>query len=586
MYSPLRFPVPTATPLRSLALLILLLSSLPAVAALRVQITGVEDGPLLANVRALLTVQRESATEGLSEGHIRRYFLRGPEEIRAALEPYGYYNVQVESRLEAQGEDWIASFRIEPGTPVRYRDIRIVLKGAGETYPALLKTVDEFPLQAQQIVIHSDYEAAKANLLKTAIARGFLDAVYLRSELRIDPAAGYADVQLELQTGPQYRFGPVAFAESDLSEELLQRYVTFKPDEPYSTRRLLDLQRALEDSDYFERVEVVPQRALAQDNAIPIHVELESRKRNKYSAGLGFGTDTGARGLLGWENRRINQYGHRVGVDLRGSEIGNSLKANYSLPLAKPRTDRLEFSAASITEDTDTADSTLHKLGVGRTVARGRWREVVSLSYEQEDYTVGLTDETTTLLIPGISYSQVRTDNRLVVDRGWRVQFDLRGAAEPLLSDTSFVQAEAKGKWIRSVGERGRVIARAEAGSTWIDDADLLPVSARFFAGGDQSVRGYDYQDLGPVDASGEVVGGKHLLFGSLEYEHRIVGNWGVAVFVDTGNAFDDFSERLETGAGIGLRWESPIGMVRIDVAAAVSQDNAIRLHFTLGPDL
>ena len=148
------------------------------------------------------------------------------------------------------------------------------------------------------------------------------------------------------------------------------------------------------------------------------------------------------------------------------------------------------------------------------------------------------------------------------------------------------MQAEAKGKWIRSVGERGRVIARAEAGSTWIDDADLLPVSARFFAGGDQSVRGYDYQDLGPVDASGEVVGGKHLLFGSLEYEHRIVGNWGVAVFVDTGNAFDDFSERLETGAGIGLRWESPIGMVRIDVAAAVSQDNAIRLHFTLGPDL
>jgi translocation and assembly module TamA len=99
-------------------------------------------------------------------------------------------------------------------------------------------------------------------------------------------------------------------------------------------------------------------------------------------------------------------------------------------------------------------------------------------------------------------------------------------------------------------------------------------------------VRGFDYQELGPRDASGEVVGGRHLLFGSMEYEHRIRGNWGVAAFVDTGNAFNSFNDGLETGAGIGLRWKSPIGMVRVDVAAAVSQDNGLRLHFTLGPDL
>ncbi|NNG12463.1 MAG: outer membrane protein assembly factor [Halobacteria archaeon] len=554
-------------------------------AALQVRVEGVEE-PLLGNVMALLTLQRERETKGLSKGHIRRYFLRAPGEIRKALEPYGYYAVQVDSRLEVDGEDWLAWFRIELGEPLRYRAINVSLSGAGEQDTILKEAKAGFSLQQGQVAVHSDYEAAKAKFQKTAIEQGYLDAVYQRHELRIDPAAGYAEVHLQLDTGPQFRFGEVTFPPSELSEQLLRRYVTFKPDQPYSYRRLLDLQRALEDSDYFENVEVVPMQDQAQDAVIPVQVELDARKRNKYSAGLGFGTDTGLRGLLGWENRRVNRHGHRMGASLRGSEIGSVLKANYSLPLAKPRTDRLEFTAALVDEETDTVDSTLQKLALGRTVARKRWRETLSLSYEREDYTVGLTDESTSLLIPGISYMQVRADNRLVPDRGWRVQFDLRGAAEPLLSDTSFVQSEIRGKWIRRLGARGRVIARAEAGTTWVEDVDLLPVSVRFFAGGDQSVRGYDYQELGPRDASGEVVGGRHLIFGSLEYEHRLKGNWGLATFVDTGNAFDSFSEGLETGAGIGLRWKSPIGMVRVDVAAAVSQDNALRLHFTLGPDL
>jgi translocation and assembly module TamA len=155
-----------------------------------------------------------------------------------------------------------------------------------------------------------------------------------------------------------------------------------------------------------------------------------------------------------------------------------------------------------------------------------------------------------------------------------------------LLSDTSFAQAGVKAKLIRSVGSSGRWIARAEGGTTWTENFEELPASLRYFAGGDQSVRGYAFEELGPRDASGKVIGGKNLVFGSLEYEQHIVGNWGVAVFADTGNAFNTVSEGLETGVGIGVRWQSPIGMVRVDLASAVSQDNALRLHFTLGPDL
>jgi translocation and assembly module TamA len=547
-----------------------------ALAALRVEVRGLDD-ELRANVLALLTVQRERATEGLSEGHIRRYFQRGPREIQQALEPFGYYNAQIDSELRRERDDWIAEYRIQPGAPVRFTAPDVRITGAGADDPELRQALADIDIRPGEPARHSRYEAARSRLQNLAFERGYLDAGYTRRELRIDTAKLSAEAVLHLETGPQFRFGEITFTYAGLDEDLVRRYLNFQTGDPYSSRQLLDLQRALENSDYFARVDVVPQRDQARDHAVPVQVGLEGRKRHKYTAGLGFGTDTGARGLLGWEHRRINRRGHRMNAEIRVSEIRTGLTSNYSIPLANPRSDRLDFSAMVEDEDTDSVNSSLYKLAVGHSVLRGSWRETLSLGYQREDYEVGLTDERSSLLIPGISYLQVRADDRIFATRGHSLQLDLRGAAEPLLSDTSFVQAGVKAKLIRSLGSNGRVIARAEGGTTWIDGFQELPTSLRYFAGGDQSVRGYDFQDLGPRDASGEVIGGKHLVFGSLEYEHRVHGNWGVAAFVDTGNAFNSTHEGLETGAGFGLRWKSPIGMVRLDLAAAVSQDNALR---------
>jgi translocation and assembly module TamA len=562
-----------------------LLAAPLAAAALRVEVRGLDD-ELRANVMALLTVQRERATEGLSEGHVRRYFQRGPNEIRQALEPFGYYNARIDGELRRERDDWIAEYRIQPGEPVRFTAPDVRITGAGADDPELRRAMAGLGIRVGEPARHALYESARSRLQNLAFERGYLDAHYTRRELRVDPAGLSAGVILHLETGPQFRFGEITFSYAGLNEDLVRRYLNFQPGDAYASRKLLDLQRALEDSNYFARVDVVPQRDRTRDHTVPVQVELEGRKRHKYSAGLGFGTDTGVRGLLGWEHRRINRRGHRMSAEILASEIRTALTSNYSIPLADPRSDRLDISAAVQDEETDSVDSSLYKLAVGRSVARGSWRETLSLGYQREDYEVGLTDEISTLLIPGITYSQIRADDRIFATRGHSLQFDLRGAAEPLLSDTTFAQAGIKAKLIRTLGANGRIIARAEGGTTWIDGFRELPPSLRYFAGGDQSVRGYDYQELGPRDASGEVIGGKHLVFGSLEYEHRVHGNWGVAAFVDTGSAFNSTHEGLETGAGVGLRWRSPIGMVRVDLAAAVSQDNALRLHFTLGPDL
>jgi translocation and assembly module TamA len=144
---------------------------------------------------------------------------------------------------------------------------------------------------------------------------------------------------------------------------------------------------------------------------------------------------------------------------------------------------------------------------------------------------------------------------------------------------------------IRQFWQPGRIIARGDFGYTAVDllhgEFNDLPPSIRFFAGGDRSVRGYDYHVLGPTNAQNLVIGGKNLLVGSLEYEHRLLEKWSVATFYDVGNAFNDFSEPIKHSVGIGLRWQSPVGLIRVDVATALKEEgNPIRLHVMVGPDL
>jgi translocation and assembly module TamA len=178
-------------------------------------------------------------------------------------------------------------------------------------------------------------------------------------------------------------------------------------------------------------------------------------------------------------------------------------------------------------------------------------------------------------------------DNRLRPKRGWRASLDVQGAYSALLSDLSFIRIRAEGKWIASPGP-GRFLTRTELGATETDDFGRLPAAYRFFAGGDQSVRGYAYESLGPENADGEVIGGRYLATGSLEYEHPVKGNWSAAIFADAGNALNGLTGDVKTSLGVGVRWQSPVGPLRLDLAFPVRDSDAdlVRLHFSMGPEL
>lgn len=572
--------------------LLLLLDPAQAAERVRIEVEGL-DRDLRRNVTASLSLEEARGDKDLTEERIRRLHAKAEEEIATAMQPFGYYRPDVKSTLSRDGDTWVARYEIDQGPPLKVTNLDVRVDGAGSDDPWFRQNVQEFPLQQGETVYHPDYEAGKQKLVDDAARNGYLDADFQRNEIRVDLDAYTADVAVHFTTGPRYRFGPTTFNQDFLDPDLLRGYVTYKEGEYLDVDEVLQMQNALSDSPYFQRVEVLTRRELAEGDQVPIEVNLTPAKPQRWSVGAGYGTDTGPRGTLALELRRINRQGHRGTVEVRGSQIEQSFQAQYQIPGAYPRTDVLTFSVGYSDLRTDTSESQSSLVGVGRTQARGNWREALALNLQREDFEVGLDEGRSELLIPQSTWTRVRADDRISATHGDRVEFTLRGADESLASNASFLQVSAQGKLIRSFADRFRFITRLQAGHTETEQLRELPPTIRFFAGGDQSVRGFGYQELGPLDEAGNVIGGEDLLAGSVEVEYRFLEKWlflekwGVAVFYDTGNAMRSFSGSLEEGAGVGLRWVSPIGPIRADAAWALSEPGTpVRFHLTVGPDL
>lgn len=574
---------------RSLAVLIagmLVSTALLAQPRVEVSIDGV-DSTIETNVRLYLSIEQQKDSELLSEVQIRRLHRRAKQEITAALEPYGYYRPQVEASLIDAGEDlWRATYRIETGAPVLIEIFEFSLDGDARDDAEFESLIKSTRLQVDRPFSHLDYESFKTALGQLAAEHGYFDAEFRQNRVELDRAANLARIYLAYDSGPRYRFGELVLNQATLEDELLRRYATFKRGDPYTLDQLLEFQQALNDTRYFRTVEISAAEPVAGINEIPIELKLTPRQRHHYKLGAGYGTDTGARASIGWQVPRVNRHGHHFDSGISVSEIGHKVFANYRIPVLNPRTDQLVFSAGEEEEQFETGPSTKRSVGVSLNHGRGNWRETLSLDYQREDFSIDNDDRTSTLLIPGVSWSRTWGQGFINVLDGLRLNLAVRAADSDLASDTDFVKYEVHLKFITSLSKRDRIIMRGGAGTIDTDDFEDIPLSLRFYAGGASSVRGYAYQSLGPADDDGEAIGAQRLLVGSVEYEHYFSDRWGLALFIDAGNAIEDFSDDLEQGAGFGWRWKSPVGPVRIDLAKSISEDRNWRLHINIGPDL
>jgi translocation and assembly module TamA len=570
------------------AALLLLLAHPLLADRVRVEVEGLERD-LERNVRRTLALVEE-ADEDLDAGRIRALHLRAPQQIEEALQPFGHYRPTVHAELAQDGDRWRARYVVDAGPVMRLERVDVQVLGEGADDPRFQELVRSFPLAAGDPLIHGRYEEGKRLLEERAAEAGYLDAEFAESVVRVDLDRYGAEVVVRYDSGPRYRFGDVRFEQDVVDPDILQGYVTFERGEPLAVDELLEMQDALSDSPYFSRVEVVPRRDQAVGAQVPIAVELIAAKPQRWTAGVGYGTDTGARASLGLELRRINRQGHRGESDLVYSDVERSAALRYMVPGPYPRTDVVTYSAGYAELEPETSRSRTALVGASLAQARGRWREAFALTYQQEDYTVGLDSGTSELVMPDASWTRVRSDDRLYPTRGERLLFQVRGAGEALGSNASFGQLRAEGKQVTSFAGRFRLLARARVGYTETDAFRELPPTIRFFAGGDQSVRGYALRSLGPTDAAGNVIGGERLLEASVEVDSLFFekwGRWGAAVFYDTGNAMRTFSDALAAGAGVGVRWLSPVGLVRADAAWALDEEGTpVRFHLAIGPDL
>ena len=561
----------------------------PSADTLTVRVEGVEEGPLRDNIIGHLDINRFDGKAAPDETQLQWLHANAERQIQDALQPYGYYEPTIESTLNRTASGWEAHYRIQLGRtlPIAAVDVRVL--GQADEDPVFQKLLEKMPLVKGQVLDQSKYEQFKQNLEALATERGYFDARFVEHAIQIDLQAYEAAIKLHYDTGKRYLFGDITFKQNLLSPELLSRYPRFKPTDPYDANELLKLQGDLGGTTYFSQVRIDASPD-AKTVTVPVEVALERNKKHKYSAGVGYGTDTGPRGKVKVENRWLNREGHHYEAELQLSPIKSYLGGKYMIPGPDPVTEEYALTANYTLQSYE--DQDFERIAVGGLFQQeiGQWLRIYSLNLQYEDYQIGNEPRTSSfLIIPGLNWTWVNADDRLFTTHGVLFGFEVRGASTALLSDINFVQGLLHLKWIYSLNEDNRFIVRGDLGATAIrEDFQKLPASLRFFTGGDASVRGYAYNTIGPTHDDGKDIGGKKLLVGGLEYERRVWNNWGIAVFVDSGDAFNGAAPEMKTGAGVGLRWRSPVGPVRIDFASGLDSPpgDAFRFSFSLGPDL
>lgn len=595
------------------------------------------DGDLLQNARASLTLARASGE--LRPSQVREQHKAATAEIARALEPFGYYRPVIEAQLDRPGGDaasWRARYRVDPGPPLPVASLAVAFDGADST--ELQSLVAELPLKQDDVLDHRRYEQSKRELLEALRREGYRDAALSRHRVAVDLEAYEARVQLKVATGPRYVLGPVSFFASGFDEGFLRRYLVLEPGQPYDSRALATQRRALGGSGYFREVEIEPLEPVAvpgvSERAIPLRVHLQPYPANRYRGRLGWGTDTGFGSQLDWTRRYLGGRGQRFNLGLGVVEERRKLAGdlNYTIPLDPLAGTAVVLGARHESKDLTYGDVDLPQGGetrIATNLLSAQWQRperqlgdfqlssafgasLVGETYDVFEVLFGhlpssAQDElinnilgreaydTLTpdfqALVPTLRLTLRRSDEPLFIRRGDYLDLRLLGASEALGSNIDFWQARLNTWHIRPLGASGRLLARAALGYSEADSREVLGVTFNqmpeyyeFRAGGVRSVRGYGYETLFPDDG---ITGGRHQLVASLEYEHEVIPDWGVAAFVDAGNAFNRWEDyEAKVGVGLGLRWRSPVGLARIDVGVPLDDaDDSFQIYITVGPE-
>ena len=568
----------------------------------RVDIRGLDEA-MTENVRVNLSLE-DSLDKTVTQRRLDYLLDVAKDEAREALEPFGYYSPTINIRSSGNADALVVTLDIAQGEPVlvRKEDVRITNEGGDDRY--LREELDAFTPKPGNIFSQPQYEASKAQITRRLAERGYFDADFIARRVEVTRAEHAADIDLGWDSGLRYDMGKVSFVQDPkeiIDPALLEKLIYWKEGEYYHQGRLDRLRKSLVSLDYFSRIDIDPQPDKAVDYLVPVTVKLSPAKRNTYNLGVSYGTVSGVGFIAGAERRYVNKRGHKALAQLDYAQKRKTLTLQYRVPAFKwldgwytgslqfgdeqndyIDTRRLEFVASRSGEVNRylTATAAMH-------ILRERWVYAIdqNVNGAQSLYTYA------TYTFPSLQAEYIDADDRLYPRNALGATVTARGGVEDMGSDASFMQLHLSTRWFKGLGPQSRLMLRGELGHTWTEALVQIPPSLRFYAGGDRSIRGYGWREVGPrIDGAtrGEryAIGAKNVATASIEFDHYFTPTWGAAVFVDTGSAFDDQPD-WRTGVGIGARWKSPVGPVRIDIARGLNQpDSPFQLYIGLGADL
>ncbi|EOV5433802.1 TPA: autotransporter assembly complex family protein [Vibrio parahaemolyticus] len=559
----------------------LLVVSQSAYADVSLKLKGI-DGALEDNVKAYLSsIPEKDYSTSL------RFQARLDQSITEALNALGYYHAKISYSISEGNDELIVN--IHKGLPVKIKVMDVVISGEAKEDEEFANLIAKSPLKVGRILNQGEYDSLKSGIRNLALQRGYFSGDFKLNKLEVIPELNEANVRLHYDSGIRYHFGPVEITGSQIWENRVESMRPFEIGEPYLVSDVGEYNQNLSNTDWFSSVFVEPDLSKLEDGReLPIKVSLAPAAKNQIETGIGYSTDTGVRGTLKWKKPWVSARGHSFNTALSLSKPEQTITAGYKIPLDDVLREyyQLQFGLKHLdNRDTESLES---NLAVERHwLTDGGWHKTVYVRHLYENFSQGLQDDGVQFVLPGATFSRTRVRGGSMPMWGDKQSVTVEYGDPALLSETRVLRLLGRSSWIRGIGENHRGLFRLEGGANITEEFEKLSPSLRFFAGGDNNIRGYGYESISPVDESGALTGAKYILSSTLEYQYRVYGNWWAATFYDIGDAFNDTPE-WKSGAGVGIRWASPVGPVSFDFAWGLDEkpNNEFRIHFSLGPEL
>ncbi len=575
--------------------------SLSLAVSLQVEVSGV-DKKMAELIRADLHLHNATTEPKLTEARIRNLYDIADEQISTTLQAYGYYNAIIQPTLTQipgatpEQDKWVANFVIDLGKPTTISLIFLQLDGPGKNDPRIKPLLITPKLIVGRTLNHADYEGTKEKLLSELNSLGYLQADFTESIIEVDRKSSLANIKLTLNTGKQYVFGKITFIDGVYPDFFLERFAPFKPGERYEVKKLIEFQKNLESIDLFSKIRFDPITDLHDPNnlVVPVQVRLSVKPKNRYTGSAGYGTDTGIRGSLGWLHRLQNTPGHKFLANVSASQVRSIGRVSYIIPGSQPATDKYVIGALGQEQHFDELYSRKAEAYLTKGMRRGRFESLYGLSYFTETFHIvtGEKNQNKKYLLPSVKWTWTDAHEKEYFEFGTKVDFQVRAGLKDVLSDASVLQAIMNAKKIFPLTEKMRLLLRTTLGAVASkkNEFDSLPPTLRFFTGGEDTVRGFRYNSLGPRQVQSDqdsVIGGRYLAIGSAEIEHNIYEKLNGVVFFDAGNTALSTKIPLAFAAGVGLRYKTPIGNLRLDLAKPLNTvtNKHWRVHANFGTD-